>query len=146
MNVICAMIFGSRYDIDDEEFLSIINSNVTFVRAFEYDNLVDIFPLLRLLPNKRLKMIKQALAIREPVLTKQLQDHRANFDGETVNDLTDALIKAAQDAIENDKEVCTVSFYIPVIQNKVYPVDGLWNNSMLVIFTTKMLIYQSKTN
>ena len=106
MNVICAMIFGSRYDLDDEEFLSIVNSNVTFVRAFEYDNLVDIFPLLRLLPNKRLKMIKKALAIREPVLTRQLHEHRRKFDGESVHDLTDALIKAAQDAIEHDKQVC----------------------------------------
>lgn len=110
MNVICAMIFGSRYDLDDEEFLSIVNSNVTFVRAFEYDNLVDIFPILRLLPNKKIKMIKKALAIREPVLTRQLREHRARFDGDTVNDLTDALIKAAQDAIEYDKEV-NVSCY-----------------------------------
>lgn len=104
------MIFGSRYDLDDEEFLSIVNSNVTFVRAFEYDNLVDIFPILRLLPNKKIKMIKKALAIREPVLTRQLREHRARFDGDTVNDLTDALIKAAQDAIEYDKEV-NVSCY-----------------------------------
>ena len=105
MNVICAMIFGSRYDLDDEEFLCIVNSNVTFVRAFEYDNLVDIFPILRLLPNTKIKMIKKALAIREPVLTRQLREHRARFDGENVNDLTDALIKAANDAVENDKEV-----------------------------------------
>eukprot|EP00794_Sanderia_malayensis_P009725 gene9725-10716_t len=104
MNVICAMIFGSRYDINDEEFLSIIQSNVTFVRAFEYDNLVDIFPLMRLLPNRRVEMMKKALAIREPVLTRQLREHRMKFDGETVHDMTDSLIKAADDAIANDKE------------------------------------------
>ncbi len=105
MNVICAMIFGSRYDIDDEEFLSIIHSNITFVRAFEYDNLVDIFPLLRSLPNKRLRMIKEALALREPVLIRQLREHRLKFDEENVQDLTDALIKASQDAIREDKQV-----------------------------------------
>lgn len=108
MNVICAMIFGSRYDIEDKEFLSIVDSNVTFVRAFEYDNLVDIFPLLRLLPNKRLKMIKKALAVREPVLVRQLREHRMKFDGDNVHDLTDALIKAAQEATHHDKEVSLI--------------------------------------
>ena len=105
MNVICAMIFGSRYDLEDEEFKDILHANVTFIRAFEYDMLVDIFPILRLLPNRKIKMIKEALGIRDPILERKLKEHRDQFDGETVNDMTDALLKAAQDAINEDKDV-----------------------------------------
>ena len=102
-NVVCAMVFGHRYEHDDAEFKDLMTSNTTFVRAFEYDSFIDVFPILRYFPNKRIKNIKYALSLRNPIIQKELETHKRNFDGETVKDLADALLKALSEAEKEEK-------------------------------------------
>lgn len=52
LNIICSFVFGSRYEIDDPEFHSIVRYTDRFSQGFRAGNLVDYFPWLRFFPNK----------------------------------------------------------------------------------------------
>ena len=109
MNVVITMIFGQRYEITDPEFQDLINSNTLFVQGFEYDSFIDVFPLLRYLPNKRIKTILYALSLRDPVIKKHLIHHKSTFkpDADNKNDLAYTLLQALHDAEKEDKIVKT---------------------------------------
>lgn len=108
-NVVSAMIFGSRYEITNPDFQDLINSSTEFVRGFQYDSFIDVFPILRLLPNKRIKTIKHAIALRNPVIKKQLQKHKEKFDPEDKDqadiDLTYSLLRTLYKAEKEDSSV-----------------------------------------
>ncbi|XP_066913419.1 steroid 17-alpha-hydroxylase/17,20 lyase-like [Clytia hemisphaerica] len=106
LNVVFAMIFGSRYDIEDNEFQDLITSNTMFVRGFEYDSYIDVFPSLRFLPNKRISTLKHAIDMRRPILQKHFQKHKDSFDpsGDNKRDLAYALLDALHEAETNDKQ------------------------------------------
>ncbi|XP_057300618.1 steroid 17-alpha-hydroxylase/17,20 lyase-like isoform X2 [Hydractinia symbiolongicarpus] len=105
MNVVCAMIFGHRYEINDPEFQNLIKSNTLFVRGFEYDSFIDVFPILRYLPNKRIKTILYGLSLRNPVIKRHLQHHKETFDPKVENksDLAYSLLTALNEAEKEDQ-------------------------------------------
>ena len=107
LNVVFAMIFGSRYKIDDVEFQDLIQSNTLFVRGFEYDSYIDVFPSLRVLPNRRIDTLKHAIGLRKPIVKKHFQQHRDSFkDNEgNNNDLAYALLNALYEAEKTEKQV-----------------------------------------
>ncbi len=49
-NVICALLFGERYEHDDAAFLSILDAVTGARKVWEQDTELDIFPWLRFLP------------------------------------------------------------------------------------------------
>ena len=101
------MIFGSRYEIDDNEFQDLIKSNTLFVRGFEYDSYIDVFPSLRVLPNRRIDTLKHAIGLRKPIVRKHFQQHRNSYNEEDENnkDLTYALLNALREAERTEKHV-----------------------------------------
>lgn len=97
INIICAFVFGSRYDLENPEFYTILKYNEQFVQGFRAGNLVDYFPWLRFFPNKSLDMIKEAIKDRDTILQKKLDEHKRTFKDDVTRDLTDALLKAIKD-------------------------------------------------
>ena len=79
LNVVFAMIFGCQYSIGDEEFEKLMHSTTLFVRGFEYDSFIDVFPILRYLPNRRIKTLQHAIELRTPIVKKHLELHKASF-------------------------------------------------------------------
>lgn len=108
-NVVSAMVFGSRYDMNHPDFHDLINSNTEFVQGFQYDSFIDVFPILRLLPNKRIKTIKDAIALRNPIIKKNFSKHKENFDPDSETqadlDLTYAILKTLHTAEQEDSSV-----------------------------------------
>ena len=107
LNVVFTMIFGSRYKTEDTEFQDLIKSNTLFVRGFEYDSYIDVFPSLRVLPNRRIDTLKHAISLRKPIVKKHFQEHRESFKDNkgNNNDLAYALLNALHEAEQTEKQV-----------------------------------------
>ena len=105
MNVICAIVFGSRYDLDDLEFQEMSQLSSDVVRLFASGQKLQILPLLKYLPIKLVKEINAALLGRERLFGKKIKEHRDTFDNENIRDLTDAFIKATEEAEDEDSKV-----------------------------------------
>jgi len=101
LNVVCAMIFGHQYSINDAEFQQLEKSTTLFVRGFEYDSFIDVFPILRYLPNRRIKTLMYALSLRNPIVKKHLENHRKDFteSRHENKDLCHNLLRALADSI-----------------------------------------------
>lgn len=92
MNIICAIVFGERYEIDDEEFLEMTenNHNATWVLG----GLLDLIPWLIHFPIKHTKALNQLIASRDRVLNRKYKEHVDTYEEGKIRDLTDALLKA----------------------------------------------------
>ena len=104
-NVICTLVFSSRYDLDDPEyttFMDIINTIATIVAA---GSIVDVFPWLSFIPFKSILKLKKKCRERDDLLGRIYREHV--LANRTVNpqDLTDALLKAKKEAEEEDSSI-----------------------------------------
>ena len=111
LNVICAIVYGESYDIEDEEFLRIVKYNDEFIRLFGSYNILDLLPWLRFLPLEDVKRLRESRAIRDDILDTKYNEHKQRFEEDNannnfeINDLTDALLKAYHEAQEEDGKV-----------------------------------------
>lgn len=111
LNVICAVVYGESYDMEDEEFLRIIKYNDDFIRIFGSYNILDLLPWLRFFPLQDMKTLRESRAIRDDILGTKYSEHKKRFEEDNANnnfeieDLTDALLKAYYEAQEEDGKV-----------------------------------------
>uniref|UniRef100_A0A8C9TR49 Cytochrome P450, family 17, subfamily A, polypeptide 2 n=1 Tax=Scleropages formosus TaxID=113540 RepID=A0A8C9TR49_SCLFO len=92
-NVVCTLVFGSTYQPHDPEFHSVMEYNSGIVQTIARGNVVDIFPWLKIFPNKDLKKLKECIRVRDELLSKKLEEHKATYSPEETRDLLDALLK-----------------------------------------------------
>lgn len=111
LNVICAIVYGESYDIEDEEFLRIVKYNDEFIRLFGSYNILDLLPWLRFLPLEDMKRLRESRAIRDDILDTKYREHKQRFEEDNannnfeINDLTDALLRAYYEAQAEDGKV-----------------------------------------
>eukprot|EP00794_Sanderia_malayensis_P007397 gene7397-8217_t len=105
LNVICALMFGSRYEENDPEFLRISQANSWFVEGIQSGNMVDGFPLLRYLPYRPLRLLRDFVKVRDEILQRKLKEHEQTFVAGNTRDFTDALIEAVQDQSWTDAKL-----------------------------------------
>ncbi|EDO46976.1 predicted protein [Nematostella vectensis] len=105
MNVICAMVFGGRYEIDDPEFLMIVEYNQKMFPLFLPLSPLNICPLLINVPIKDSRTIRWVRKTRDAFLDRKFLEHQETYQEGTIRDLTDALIKALQDAVKEDSKI-----------------------------------------
>ncbi|KAG5830934.1 steroid 17-alpha-hydroxylase/17,20 lyase [Anguilla rostrata] len=101
-NVICALCFSSSYQRGDCEFEAMLQYSQGIVDTVAKDSLVDIFPWLQIFPNKDLKILKQCVTVRDSLLQKKYDEHKAEYSDDTQRDLLDALIRAKRSAENNN--------------------------------------------
>lgn len=92
LNVICALLFGSRYSDEDPEFHRISLANSWFVEGIKSGNIVDGFPILRYLPYRPLKLLRDFVKVRDEILERKFKEHEETFTPGVTRDFTDALI------------------------------------------------------
>lgn len=110
INVICAFVFGSRYNLEDPEFNTILRYMEQVVQGFRAGNLVDFFPWMRHFPTKGLKLLREAVKDRDIILQKKFEEHKNTYQDCVTRDLTDALIKALRDSqSENPDDVLSIT-------------------------------------
>ena len=93
LNVICALLFGSRYSDEDPEFHRISLANSWFIEGIKSGNIVDGFPILRYLPYRPLKLLRDFVKVRDEILGRKLKEHEDTFVPGVTRDFTDALIE-----------------------------------------------------
>lgn len=111
LNVICAVVYGESYELEDEEFQTIKKYNNHFIRLFKGFNILEMLPWLRYLPVEEGRILREARELRDVVLDAKYREHKRKFDGNLnkdgikINDLTDALLKAYYEAQEEDGKI-----------------------------------------
>ncbi|XP_026102999.1 steroid 17-alpha-hydroxylase/17,20 lyase-like [Carassius auratus] len=91
-NVICRLVFNSSYQRNDPELLTVMDYNDGIVQTIARGGLIDIFPWLRIFPNKDLKKLKQCVSVRDQLLHRKLLEHKMTLTPGEPRDLLDALL------------------------------------------------------
>ncbi|XP_034407755.1 steroid 17-alpha-hydroxylase/17,20 lyase [Cyclopterus lumpus] len=101
-NVICSLCFNSSYRRGDPEFEAMLHYSQGIVDTVAKDSLVDIFPWLQMFPNADLQLLKQCVSIRDELLQKKYDEHKADYSDHVQRDLLDALLRAKRSAENNN--------------------------------------------
>ncbi|XP_057703408.1 steroid 17-alpha-hydroxylase/17,20 lyase [Corythoichthys intestinalis] len=101
-NVICSLCFNSTYSVGDPEFESMLQYSQGIVDTVAKDSLVDIFPWLQAFPNADLRLLKQCVSVRDKLLQKKYEEHKAEYSDNLQRDLIDALLRAKRHAENNN--------------------------------------------
>lgn len=97
INVICQICFGHRYKEDDEDFKQIIKFTELIFGGLGSSDAVAVLPWLRFFPLDGLKKLEEGVAIRDPILRKNVQQHIDTFDPTNLRDITDCMLKVRTD-------------------------------------------------
>ncbi|KAM9836855.1 cytochrome P450 17A2 [Aulostomus maculatus] len=92
-NVVCTLVFSTTYRHGDPELQEVMRYNDGIVRTITRGGLVDVYPWMKIFPNKSLRELKECIAIRDRLLTRKLQEHKALLSDGDPHDLLDALLK-----------------------------------------------------
>ncbi|XP_063043463.1 steroid 17-alpha-hydroxylase/17,20 lyase [Engraulis encrasicolus] len=92
-NVVCRLVFSGNYRPGDPELQEVMDYNDGIVQTIARGDLVDIFPWLRVFPNKDLKKLKACVKVRDTLLTRKLEEHKESLTPGDPRDLLDALLE-----------------------------------------------------
>lgn len=108
MNVICNKIFGSRFDVEDPEFLEMFHLQAELFRlsTVAARGLVDLFPFLRfILPvSGDVRQLQVTNDRWREILLKKYREHQETFEKDNLRDYTDVILNARREAEEEDSK------------------------------------------
>lgn len=98
-NVISGVLFGRRFDGDDEKTHAFYDKMDAVFRFFGAAGVLNIFPFLRIFPNVRRSFSKviDALEGAAQFIADVIKHHEECMDSTVIRDYTDAFIKAKSD-------------------------------------------------
>ncbi|KAG7496166.1 steroid 17-alpha-hydroxylase/17,20 lyase-like [Solea senegalensis] len=92
-NVVCTLVFSATYRHGDAELQEVLRYNDGIVQTIARGGLVDIYPWMKVFPNKSLSKLKDCISVRDRLLTRKLDEHKATLSDGDPRDLLDALLK-----------------------------------------------------
>ncbi|KAM7366692.1 hypothetical protein PAMP_016107 [Pampus punctatissimus] len=92
-NVVCMLVFSATYRHGDAELQEVIRYNDGIVQTIARGGLVDIYPWMKVFPNKSLSKLKECITVRDRLLTHKLEEHKASLSDGDPRDLLDALLQ-----------------------------------------------------
>ncbi|KAJ7319207.1 hypothetical protein OS493_036370 [Desmophyllum pertusum] len=104
-NVICTLVFGSRYELDDPEFTKVTEITEGIVKMIASGSVVDALPWLRFFPFKSVQNLKEKCNERDELVGRIYREHVEANRVENPQDLTDALLKAKKEAEDEDSSI-----------------------------------------
>ncbi|KAI8496642.1 hypothetical protein Bbelb_252970 [Branchiostoma belcheri] len=99
-NVICSAAFGIRYNMDDEDFNTLMQISKDTTEVFGQGILADVFPSLGFLPTPGKAAVQKLTRSFLDIMQRHLDQHQETFDPGNLRDITDHMIKAQKDAEE----------------------------------------------
>ena len=105
MNVICALVFGSRYELDDPEFMKFLQITLNSASGVAAGSVLDVFPWLSFIPFKSMKTLKETCQERDELVGRIYREHVKANRMDNPQDLTDELLKARKEADGEDSSV-----------------------------------------
>ncbi|XP_035684758.1 cytochrome P450 2U1-like [Branchiostoma floridae] len=93
-NIICSMVFGKRYDYDDENFLELSKVANKLVAQLGSSQLMTVFPILRFVPgvNSSNRILVECMEEVHAFLRQEITKHRETMDKENPRDFIDLLL------------------------------------------------------
>ena len=104
-NVICALVFGSRYELDDPEFTNFLDIMHAIENTIASGSIVDVFPWLRFYPFKSIQLLREKCKERDELVGRIYREHVEANRVAAPQDLTDTLLKARKQAEDEDSSV-----------------------------------------
>ncbi|XP_008709423.1 steroid 17-alpha-hydroxylase/17,20 lyase [Ursus maritimus] len=101
-NIICLICFNSSYKNGDPALKIIKNYNEGILDSLGTDNMADIFPGLKIFPNKTVEKLKNCVKMRDELLNEILEKHKENFSSDSITSLLDVLIQARMNSGNNN--------------------------------------------
>ncbi|TDG99440.1 hypothetical protein EPR50_G00193420 [Perca flavescens] len=98
-NVVCTLVFSATYCHGDAELQEVMRYNDGIVETIAGGGLVDIYPWMKVFPNKSLSKLKDCITIRDRLLSRKLDEHKASLSDGDPRDLLDALLKGKTDRV-----------------------------------------------
>jgi len=95
LNVICQIVFSSRYDGNEAECKDIIKFQRLVFDGLATTDIVMVLPWIRYFKSQGYESLKDGIEIRDPFLKRKLQEHKNNFDADNIRDFTDGAILLA---------------------------------------------------
>ncbi|XP_077141763.1 cytochrome P450 2C8-like [Ranitomeya variabilis] len=106
-NVICSVVFGERFDYEDEKFLMLLSNFNDIIKLFNSDSgqLFNMFPtIMSYLPGPHQKIFKVTDNLKQ-FIKKMINDHQATLDENFPRDFIDCfLIKMKEEKENSDTE------------------------------------------
>ncbi|KAJ6669569.1 hypothetical protein lerEdw1_000118 [Lerista edwardsae] len=122
-NIVCVLCFGKRYDLDDKEFLSVVEINNDLVEALSAFNPADFIPCLRFLPLPAAKACRAFYEKLNNFVSQRLEDHYPTYDKNHLRDITDALISISNEERTNEKAAVLSNKKIITTVNDIFGAD-----------------------
>ena len=97
MNVLCGIVFGKKYDYNDEEFQKVNSFCKLTLEGVADTFIIGFLPWLRFFPSNGLKKVKKGVAIRDALIQQQLKTHREAFNPNQIRDYTDYVLKYSKE-------------------------------------------------
>ncbi|XP_066275065.1 steroid 17-alpha-hydroxylase/17,20 lyase-like isoform X2 [Branchiostoma lanceolatum] len=97
-NVVCPVVFGVRFELQDEDFQILFKFSDDLFR--QDAPLGDIYPSLGFLPNKAKNDLQRLMDPFLGYCKRQVDRHRKEFNPDNLRDITDHMIKAQKEAVE----------------------------------------------
>ncbi|XP_035663872.1 cytochrome P450 2U1-like, partial [Branchiostoma floridae] len=90
-NIICSMVFGRRYDYEDETFRELTEAIVTVLAELGAGQIISVFPFLRFVPgvNRASLCVSAQVAKIQKVVKEEISRHREHLDRENPRDFLD---------------------------------------------------------
>ncbi|KAL9961432.1 hypothetical protein ACROYT_G030370, partial [Oculina patagonica] len=104
-NVICMLVFGSRYELNDLQFTNLLEITDGILKMLASGSVVDAFPWLRFFPFKSIQNLKEKCTERDELFGRIYREHVEANRVDNPQDLTDALLKAKKEAEDEDSTV-----------------------------------------
>ena len=104
-NIICSIVFGQRFDYEDQQFHRILKLIDIILKDFEEYPELDVIPILRFLPEYK-NYIKNNVAHDSDMkgfLKEQISQHQVSHDPENPRDLIDVYLNESAMQSENDE-------------------------------------------
>lgn len=134
-NVICNIVFGSRFDYSDKEFHDMLKRLNESVNAVSVSGLLNFLPFLGFIPGLGRQVITSARVRRVKtfaIFQKHVNEHKSNLDQQHIRDFIDAYLVQIQK--EKISKGSTTTF---TGEGNIWTMSVIYKNARkLTFFTT----------
>ncbi|KAL3874628.1 hypothetical protein ACJMK2_037614 [Sinanodonta woodiana] len=95
-NIIAGIVYGSRFDYGDPDFLLLIRSIEAIFTTIAGHLPENFLPFLAYLPNSKTRQVLNAAGDMTIFARRKIKEHRETFDPKNIRDFVDLYLKAEQ--------------------------------------------------
>ncbi|KAJ8049055.1 Steroid 17-alpha-hydroxylase/17,20 lyase [Holothuria leucospilota] len=104
INIVSTICFGKRYEFDDPDLQRWLKYNHDIFDVLGSGITADYIPILRYIPTRGVKRLKEIVDELLSALRKEVEEHRARYDGGEPRDLIEMLFQARQQMEDEGSE------------------------------------------